>query len=121
MNAISTTLAAGLVAIASALPMSSYAAPDSNQQYITQKILQAKRELAAAQSASGVERQKMMEAHMNSMSDAMAHMQKAKPGSEMSPEQMREWIDEHLKLMNEMMGQMMQENHMMMQGSPGKK
>lgn len=29
---------------------------------------------------------------------------------------MREWIDEHLKLMQEMMGQMMGEHRMMMQG-----
>jgi len=43
-------------------------------------------------------------------------MQKAKPGTGMTPEQMREWIDEHLKLMNEMMSQMMDEHHMMMQG-----
>ena len=30
-------------------------------------------------------------------------------------ERMRDWIDEHLKLMNELMGQMMEEHHMMMQ------
>jgi hypothetical protein len=58
----------------------------------------------------------MMEAHMKMMGEVMAQMQKAKPGSGMTPEQMREWIDEHLKLMNEMMGQMMDEHHMMMQG-----
>jgi hypothetical protein len=39
-------------------------------------------------------------------------IQKAKPREGMSPQQMREWIDEHLKLMDQMMG----ENHMMMQG-----
>ena len=50
-----------------------------------------------------------------------ALIQKAKPGAGMKPEQMREWIDEHLKLMNEMMSQMMGEHHMMMQnmGGPG--
>jgi hypothetical protein len=57
-----------------------------------------------------------METHMKMMEDVMAQMQKAKPGPGMTPEQMREWIDEHLKLMNEMMGQMMDEHHMMMQG-----
>jgi len=33
----------------------------------------------------------------------------------MTPDQMRGWIDEHMKLMNELMGQMMDEHHMMMQ------
>lgn len=46
----------------------------------------------------------------------MTQMQKATPGGGMTPEQMREWIDEHLKLMNEMMGQMMQEHYMITQG-----
>jgi hypothetical protein len=33
---------------------------------------------------------------------------------------MREWIDEHLALMQQVMGQMMDEHHMMMQGMGGK-
>jgi len=57
----------------------------------------------------------MMETHMKMMQDIMAQMQKAKPGASMTSEQMRDWIDEHLKLMNELMGQMMEEHHMMMQ------
>jgi len=51
--------------------------------------------------------------------EIMAQMQRAKPGSAMSSQQMREWIDEHMKLMQELMGQMMDEHHMMMQGMPG--
>lgn len=50
------------------------------------------------------------------MQDMMAQMQKAKPRDGMKPEQMREWMDEHMKLMQEMMGQMMGEHRMMMQG-----
>ncbi len=106
--------------MALALPLASTAAPDGAQQAIIQKAQQAKKEVAAAQAATGPERQKMMDTHMKMMGEVMAQMQKAKPGSGMTPEQMREWIDEHLKLMNEMMGQMMDEHHMMMQGM-GKK
>ena len=43
-------------------------------------------------------------------------MQAAKPGANLTPQQMREWIDEHMKLMDQMMGQMMEEHHMMMGG-----
>ena len=110
---------AALAAIALAMPLASMAGPDMSQQALIQKAQQAKKELAAAQAASGTERQKMMEAHMKMMDDIMAQMQKAKPGGGMTPEQMRDWIDEHMKLMNEMMGQMMEEHHMMMQGMSG--
>ena len=116
MNAITRILVATLGALALALPLSTIAGPDATQQALIQKAQQAKKELASAQAASGAERQKMMESHMKMMSDVMAQMQKAKPGTNMTPEQMREWIDEHMKLMNEMMGQMMDEHHMMMQG-----
>jgi ribosome-binding protein aMBF1 (putative translation factor) len=100
-----------------ALPVSGFAAPDETQKALVQKAQESKKKLAAAQAASGAERQKMMQEHMTMMQDMMAQMQKAKPRAGMSPEQMREWIDEHLKLMNEMMSQMMGEHHMMMQGS----
>src|ERR1700675_3438866 len=116
MNTIAKLFVAALAAVALALPLASLAGPDGTQQAIIQKAQQAKKELAAAQAANGPERQKMMETHMKMMEDVMAQMQKAKPGPGMTPEQMREWIDEHLKLMNEMMGQMMGEHHMMMQG-----
>jgi uncharacterized protein YicC (UPF0701 family) len=116
MNRITKLSVAALTAVAFALPLASMAGPDGAQQAIIQKTQQAKKELAAAQAATGAERQKMMETHMKMMEDVLAQMQKAKPGSGMTPEQMREWIGEHLKLMNEMMGQMMDEHHMMMQG-----
>ena len=116
MNRNTKLFVAVLAAVALALPLATMAGPDSSQQAMIQKVQQAKKELAAAQAAAGAERQKMMETHMKMMEDIMAQMQKAKPGAGMTPEQMREWIDEHLKLMNEMMGQMMDEHHMMMQG-----
>ena len=116
MKKLLATLIAGVVF---ALPLTGIAGPDSAQQALIQKAQDAKRKLAAAQAASGAERQKMMQEHMKLMQDMMAQMQKAKPAGGMSPQQMREWIDEHMKLMQEMMGQMMDEHHMMMQDMPG--
>ena len=110
-------LAAMIAGVIFALPVSGFAAPDETQKALIQKAQEAKKKLAAAQAAQGAERQKMMQEHMTMMRDMTAQMQKAKPRAGMSPEQMREWIDEHLKLMNEMMSQMMGEHHMMMQGS----
>ena len=116
MKRLLAILIAGLVFT---LPITGMAGPDASQQALIQKAQDAKKKLAAAQAATGAERQKMMQEHMKMMQDMMAQMQKAKPAGGMAPQQMREWIDEHMKLMHELMGQMMDEHHMMMQGMPG--
>ena len=116
MKRILIAMATGL---AVAMPMVGTAAPDEAQKQFIQRAQDAKKKLSAAQAAAGAERQRMMQEHMTVMRDMMAQMQKAKPAGGMSPQQMREWIDEHMKLMQEMMGQMMDEHHMMMQGMPG--
>jgi hypothetical protein len=109
-------LAALIAGTVLALPLAALAGPDESQKILIQKAQDAKRKLAAAQAASGPERQKAMQEHMKMMQDMMAQMRKAKPGTHMKPEQIREWIDEHMKLMHEMMGQMSDGHHMMMQG-----
>lgn len=116
MRKLLAILIAGVVF---ALPLTGLAGPDATQTWLIQKAQDAKKKLAAAQAASGAERQKLMQEHMKMMQDMMAQMQKAKPAGGMSPQQMHEWIGEHMKLMQEMMGQMMDEHHMMMQGMPG--
>ena len=116
MKAMLIAVVAGL---AIAMPMLASAAPDEAQKQFIQRAQDAKKKLSAAQAAAGAERQRMMQEHMTMMRDMMAQMQKAKPAGGMSPQQMREWIDEHMKLMQEMMGQMMDEHHMMMQGMSG--
>jgi uncharacterized protein YicC (UPF0701 family) len=95
------------------------AAPDETQKQLIQRTQEAKKKLTAAQAASGAERQKLMQEHVKMMREMTAQMQKAKPRAGMTPEQMREWMDEHLKLMDQLMGQMMDEHHMMMQGMGG--
>ena len=109
-------LMAAVTGLAIAMPLLGTAAPDEVQKQMVQRAQEAKKKLAAAQAASGVERQKMLQEHMKMMQGVMTQMQKAKPGGGMSPQQMREWIDEHMTLMQELMGQMMDEHHMMMQG-----
>ncbi len=108
MKNLLITALAGLVL---ALPLAAFAPPDENQ-----RVMEAKQKLAAAQAASGAQRQKLMEEHMKLMQTMMTQMRAAKPAAGMTPQQMREWIDEHMKLMDQMMGQMMDEHHMMMQG-----
>ena len=109
-------LLATIAGLSLALPFSGIGAPDEAQKQMIQRAQDAKKKLAAAQAATGTDRQKMMQEHMQMMQDITAQMQKAKPRESMSPQQMREWIDEHMKLMQQLMGQMMDEHHMMMQG-----
>lgn len=103
-----------------ALPPLAFGGPDETQRRLIERAQEAKRKIAAAQAAEGAARQQMMREHMQTMQEIVAQMQKAKPAQGLTPQQMREWIDEHLALMQQVMGQMMDEHHMMMQGMGGK-
>lgn len=111
---------ASLAGLALALPLAGNTAPDEAQKQIIQRAQDAKKKLAAAQAASGAERQKLMQEHMKMMQETMGKMQAMKPRDGMTPKEQKEWMDEHQKLMQQMMDQMMAEHHMMMQGMPRK-
>jgi len=108
-----------LIALAVAVSHLATAAPDETQRQLIQRAQEAKKKLLTAQAAQGADRQRMMQDHMTVMGDLIAQMQKAKPREGMKPAEMRDWIDEHIKLMHEMMGQMMDEHRMMNGGTGG--
>ena len=49
------------------------------------------------------------------MQETMGKIQSMKPRDGMTPPEQKEWMEEHQKLMQQMMGQMMTEHHIMMQ------
>lgn len=106
-----------LIAFA-AVPFGAFAGQDEAQRQITQRLQAQKLKLAAAEKAQGAERDKLMQEHMKMMQETMSKMQAMKPREGMTPKEQKEWMDEHQKLMDQMMGQMMTEHHMMMQGMP---
>ena len=110
---------AALIAFA-AIPLSSLAAQDEGQRLITQRLQEQKLKLAAAEKAQGAERDRLMQDHMKMMQETMGKMQSMKPRDGMTPQEQKEWMAEHQKLMQLMMDQMMTEHHMMMQGMPMK-
>jgi uncharacterized protein YicC (UPF0701 family) len=116
---MSRRLAVFLAALALAVPLASQAAPDEAQRRLMQRSAEANRTLEQARSASGAQRQKLMQEHMALMNEMMKSMHEARPGPNATPQQMREWIDEHLKLMDRMMSQMMDAQRMMMGPMPG--
>lgn len=91
-----------------------YAAQDSMQRDITQRVMQAKQKLKEAEAATGAKKQDLMGDHMKIMQETMGKMQTMKPKAGMTMQEHENWMSEHQKLMDEMMGQMMQEHHMMM-------
>ena len=88
---------------------------DQAQRQIAQRLQEQKLQLAAAEKAQGAERDKMMQAHMKMMGETMGRMQAMKPREGMTLQEQKEWIEEHQKLMEQMMGQMMTEHHLLMQ------
>lgn len=115
MKRLITTLA--LIALA-AVPLATFAAQDESQRQVTQRLQEQKAQLAAIEKAKGAERDKLMQAHMKMMQDTMGKMQAMKPREGMTPQQQMEWMAEHQKLMDQMMGQMMSEHMILMQGMP---
>lgn len=100
----------------SVFSLSPMAAQDEAQRQLTLRIQQARQKMKAAETAKGAERQKLMAEHMNMMQANMEKMREMKPRAGMSAQEREDWIAEHQKLMDDMMGQMMGEHHMMMDG-----
>ncbi len=94
--------------------ISAIAGQDEVQRLMTQRVMQAKQKLQQAEAAKGAERQKLMGEHMKMMQETMEKMQAMKPRVGMSMQEHESWMNEHQKLMDDMMGQMMEEHHMMM-------
>lgn len=101
-----------LIVLASA----SFAGQDEAQRLVTQRLQQQKMQLVAAAKAQGAERDRLLQAHMKMMQETMGKMQAMKPREGMTPQEQKEWMDEHQKLMEQMMDQMMEEHHIIMQG-----
>jgi hypothetical protein len=109
------TLIATIVAYGIGLAsLSAVAGPDEAQRQMVLKLHAAKQKLQQAEAAKGAKRQKLLDEHMKMMQETMEKMQTMKPKAGMTMQEHEEWINQHQKLMEDMMGQMMEEHHMMM-------
>lgn len=93
---------------------SAMAGPDLIQQQLSRQFTESQQKLKEAEAAKGAERQKLMGEHMKMMHEAMHKMQAMKPKAGMTMQEHEDWISEHQKLMDQVMGQMMEEHHMLM-------
>jgi hypothetical protein len=91
------------------------AAPaDHDQQLLGQRAQEAKGKLQAAQAAQGAQRHKLLREHMDAMQDIMNRMRGMRPHGAMTPVQQQEWMIEHQALMDQLLGQLMDEHHLLM-------
>ena len=91
-----------------------WAGPDFQQKQLYQNIRDAEMKMKETEAAKGAERQKLLAQHLKMMKDVMDKMKAMKPKPGMSMQEHKEWIDEHQKLMESIFGQMMKEQHMLM-------
>jgi biopolymer transport protein ExbB/TolQ len=103
-----------VLCLISFLSLSAIAGLDESQRQLIQQNIKAKQKLKEAQIAQGAEQKKLMGEHMKMMHDNMGKIQTMKPKSGMTMQEHEEWITEHQKLMDDMMSQMMEEHHMIM-------
>jgi hypothetical protein len=96
------------------MPAYALAGQDELQRQMIQRVQQAKLKLKEAEAAKGAERQKLMGEHMKMMQENMEKMRAMEPRAGMTMQEHEDWINEHQKLMEEMMGQMMKEHHLLM-------
>ena len=111
---IQKLIASIVVCSVGVLSVSAIAAQDESQRLMTQRVAQAKQKLQQAEAAKGAERQKLSEEHMKMMQETMKKMQVMKPKAGMTAQESEDWIKQHQKLMDDVIGQMRAENRLMM-------
>lgn len=94
---------------------SAVAGQDEAQRQMVQRMMAAKQKLQLAEAAKGEQRKTLMAEHMAMMKESMDKMAAMKPKPGMSMQEREEWINEHQKLMQQMMEQMMGEHRLMME------
>lgn len=107
MNTIVTTVLITCLGFASA---SATAGRDSFQEKLIQNVQITKQKLEAAKTAKGAEQQKLLAEHAQMLHDNMAACREMKPKADMSEKERDEWFAEHQKIMDALMGQMMEEH-----------
>lgn len=114
MNKSSLALAAFLSA-AIALPSIVWAPPPPYLERLHQKSQEAQKKLREAEQAQGAERQKLIQEHMAMMDSIMQKMRETKPTKDMTIEEHEELIAAQREILEQLLGQMMQEHHMLLE------
>lgn len=107
MNTIVTTALIACLGFASASAM---AGRDFFQEQLIQNLQVSKQKLDKAKASQGAEQQKLLSEHAQMLNDNMAACREMKPKAGMTEKERDEWFAEHQKIMDALMGQMMEEH-----------
>ena len=107
MNTIVTTALIACLGFASASAM---AGRDFFQEQLIQNIQVTKQKLEEAKAAKGAEQQTFLTQHSQMLHENMAACRDMKPKAGMTEKERDEWFAEHQKIMDALMGQMMEEH-----------
>lgn len=107
MNTIVTTALIACLGFASASVM---AGRDAFQEKLIQNVQLTKQKLEEAKASKGAEQQKLLSEHAQMLHDNMVACREMKPKAGMTETERDEWFAEHQKIMDALMGQMMEEH-----------
>lgn len=91
---------------------------DSFQEKLVNDVQTTKQKLEKAKAAKGVEQEKLLGEHMQMLQKNMKVCRQMKPKTGMTELERDEWYTEHQKIMDDMMGQMMEEHKVKMSLKP---
>ena len=82
---------------------------------LLKKSEEAQKKLMQAEQAQGSERQKLIQEHMAMMDAIMRKMQDIKPTKDMTMQEHEELIARQREILEQLLGQMMKEHHMLLE------
>ena len=115
INTIITTAFITCLGLAST---NALAGRDSYQEKLVNDVQMTKQKLEKAKAAKGVEQDKLLSEHMQMLHENMKVCRQMKPKAGMTESERDEWFTEHQKIMDGMMGQMMEEHKVKMSVKP---
>lgn len=90
------------------------AAPDQAQRQMTQRIQEQKMKLGAIENAKGAERGQLMKEHIKMMQETLEKMHTMQPHAGVSVKEWEDWIAEHQRLLDQILEQVTDEQHLLM-------
>lgn len=115
MKRSSLALATTFLGAAIALPSTVLAPPPPYLDMLHRKSEEAQKKLREAEQAKGSERQQLIQEHMEMMDSIMRKMGDIKPAKDMSMQEHEELIAAQRELLDQLLGQMMKEHHMLLE------
>lgn len=91
---------------------------DAFQEKLVKDVQMTKQKLEKAKAAQGAEQEKLLGEHMQMLHENMNACRQMKPKAGMTEAERDEWFTEHQKIMDDMMGQMMEEHKLKMSAKP---